>query len=802
MNVVWAWLRLDSRRRWRSLTVLALLIAVSSGTVLAAVAGARRGESAMDRLAAQSKVSTALVAPNRPGFDWDPVRALPEVEKLGRLTLGMNIPVEEVPEAPIEYVPADADLSVTFEQPAVLEGRHPDPNRPDEAEVQPEYVAKYHKGVGDVVTARLYTPEQLNAAAAGQELGEPAGPRQQIRIVGVTRTVMGELLDVERPQLYTTFAFYRQYRANFYTDGASFTNALVRLRGGEAALPAFEADLARVSGRTDIDIRNMAAYMRRAQRSFTFQARCLLAFAIAALLASLVLVGQAVARYTASGVSDLQALRAVGMTPRQAAGAAVAGPAVAGLAGATGGVVAAGIASRWFPIGSAARMEPAPGVRLDPAILAVGWVAVPLAVLAGALAAAWLTVRAQQTAEAGRRSAVAAAAARAGLPVPVVVGTRFALERGRGRTAVPVRPALIGAAAGVLGIVGAFTFSAGVSDAAGHPARFGQTWQLGLFEGWNDQSFVPNPRALLTAVSRDHDVTGVNDARIGVVHAGQRASAVSLFTNDPIGTPIRFVLTSGRMPSSDAEVALAPNTAALLNASIGSRIPVTGAENRRLSLTVSGIGFVPVGPHNDYDAGGWVRPATFQALFGDGFKFRAALIALRPGAPPKAVIDRLNAVAAGMGVEGAELYEEQVPTIVGELRQVETLPLALGVFLMLLAIGAVGHALATAVRRRRHDVAVLRAVGMTRWQSRMVVVTQASVLACVGLVFGVPLGLALGRTLWRVEADYAPLQYVPPTAILALALVGPLAFVVANLLAAWPGRQAAGLRIGHVLRAE
>jgi ABC-type antimicrobial peptide transport system permease subunit len=91
---------------------------------------------------------------------------------------------------------------------------------------------------------------------------------------------------------------------------------------------------------------------------------------------------------------------------------------------------------------------------------------------------------------------------------------------------------------------------------------------------------------------------------------------------------------------------------------------------------------------------------------------------------------------------------------------------------------------------------------MTRWQSRGVVVTQASVLALVGLVFGVPLGVALGRTVWRVVANYTPLFYVPPVASWALLLVGPLTLLVANLLAAWPGYQAARLRVGHLLRAE
>jgi hypothetical protein len=36
----------------------------------------------------------------------------------------------------------------------------------------------------------------------------------------------------------------------------------------------------------------------------------------------------------------------------------------------------------------------------------------------------------------------------------------------------------------------------------------------------------------------------------------------------------------------------------------------------------------------------------------------------------------------------------------------------------------------------------------------------------------------------------------------ALLLVGPAAVVLANLLAAWPGRRAARLRIATILRAE
>jgi ABC-type antimicrobial peptide transport system permease subunit len=91
---------------------------------------------------------------------------------------------------------------------------------------------------------------------------------------------------------------------------------------------------------------------------------------------------------------------------------------------------------------------------------------------------------------------------------------------------------------------------------------------------------------------------------------------------------------------------------------------------------------------------------------------------------------------------------------------------------------------------------------MTRPQSRVVVVTQASVLALVGLLVGVPLGLALGRTVWRYVADTTPLFYVPPVAVLALVLVVPVALLAANLLAAWPSHRAASMPVGPALRAE
>ena len=138
----------------------------------------------------------------------------------------------------------------------------------------------------------------------------------------------------------------------------------------------------------------------------------------------------------------------------------------------------------------------------------------------------------------------------------------------------------------------------------------------------------------------------------------------------------------------------------------------------------------------------------------------------------------------------------------GVVRDLTFLPLALSAVLAVLAVGAVGHALSIAVRRRRHELAVLRALGLTRRQSRLVILTQATLLAVIGLAFGIPLGIALGRTLWRAATGMLPLAYQPPLAPWALLLIAPVALVVANLLAAWPARRAARLRPGQILRTE
>jgi putative ABC transport system permease protein len=97
---------------------------------------------------------------------------------------------------------------------------------------------------------------------------------------------------------------------------------------------------------------------------------------------------------------------------------------------------------------------------------------------------------------------------------------------------------------------------------------------------------------------------------------------------------------------------------------------------------------------------------------------------------------------------------------------------------------------------------VLRAVGATRRQIRLIVASQATTIGGVGVLVGVPLGLVVGRIGWRWVADSVPFVDDSPAAVLAMVVVVPAVLAAVNLVAGLPARRAATAHPAEVLRTE
>lgn len=112
------------------------------------------------------------------------------------------------------------------------------------------------------------------------------------------------------------------------------------------------------------------------------------------------------------------------------------------------------------------------------------------------------------------------------------------------------------------------------------------------------------------------------------------------------------------------------------------------------------------------------------------------------------------------------------------------------------------HLLLSAVRRRHRDLAILKTLGFVRRQVAWTVAWQGTTVVVLGLLVGMPAGVALGRWMWTLLADNLGVVVRPQVPYLVLAAVAGAAVLLGNLIAFIPGQLAARTRPAVVLRSE
>jgi hypothetical protein len=684
------------------------------------------------------------------------------------------------------FGPSDQHWLHDVDRPIVDEGRMFNPNAPDEVVMGPGAKA-FGFAVGSVFEMHAYGANQNDESGA-----PPNGPLVTLHVVGVVRQI-GEFL-LTPGMVMPSPAYFARYGA----QSLLAENASVRLTHGAADMPKLRQDVnALVAPGTPVD--DLHALERRVDTTIAVERSALLLLAAAIAVAGLILVAQALGRSASVIEDDAPVLRAIGLDRWSVALAPVVSHLIAAGVAAGTALVSAVVASRWFPIGMASHIEPSRGFHVDWVVLGPATAAAVVLVLAYAAAVGWLAGGPQRSMVVDHHSGVAAWVRRVA-PLTVGLGTTMAFRRGAQRSSSPVRPALIGAMVGVLGVVGALTIDHGLNDALTHPLRAGVSWD-----------------ATVTPLQTDLTQTGVSKGRVDSIAAVPGVDAAAVVSNlvstvNGAGVPIysveqdagsvQLVPTAGRGPRSDNEAAVGPATAKQLHIAIGDTI-VVGSLKRR--VRVVGQALFPTDVHSSFDEGLWLTPAELNSIEppvppGDYTgPARVVAVRFRPGANDG---DTLALLTKTEGNNTTGITPADVPPELINLRNVRPLPRLLAGFLALLAVVAVGHVLSTSVRRRRRDFAILRSLGMTRRNVRTIVNMHGSAIGIAGLIVGIPLGLAVGRIVWHMVTNRVPLEFVAPLALIALVVVVPITIGVVNLLALLPARRAGRLHPATELRTE
>jgi hypothetical protein len=513
-------------------------------------------------------------------------------------------------------------------------------------------------------------------------------------------------------------------------------------------------------------------------------------------VAAALVFAQTLARQAFLGAAEAPLLRALGMTRRQLWLVGMARAGVVALAAGATAVLLAVFLSPLTPLGVARKAEPDPGVSLDPVAVGAGASGTALLVLALSAWPAWRAAGIQRDSlgtallEARRRpSRLAGALARLGLPAPATAGARLALEPGRGRGAVPVRTTLAGLVLALATLTGALVFAASLGHLLHTPRLYGWNWDLAI----TNYSSGPDLRGRIGALASDPRITGISVGDTPIPLSAGAVEFGALAVDGGVTPPV----LEGRAPVGFDEIALATKTLRRLGLEVGNEVEVRlpGVAARRLRI----VGRTVLPPPVESRLGeGALMTFTGVERFVPRLTAGYVLLRLAPGVDKEALIRELRPQLG----EPFVVLQPESPADILNFGRIEELPFILATVLALLACATLAHTLVSSVRRRQRDLAVLKALGFVGGQVVSTVAWQATILVSLGLLAGLPLGIAGGRWTWAVIADRAGVAREPVVPVWALLVLVAATVAVANLVALLPARAAARTQPAQALRAE
>jgi hypothetical protein len=812
-----AWLR----QRWRAAVGLALLLGLISGVALTAAAGARRTATAYPRLLRWSHAADVLVVPGCVGLG-------PFYAALGRLPQVASVSAEVVYELAVPGrggLPAgqleaaaspDGALGRTTDRVRILAGRRPPPGDPAAVMIDQQLAVRQRLRPGSTLhllgvpsTAKVCPP---GPASSAQGRPVPLAFRVAAVVAFDDQVVPAPGLG-GAPRVLLSPGFWRSGTGRRFGPGDA---ADVRLRPG-ASLASFTA-AARALARHypsagALSFTNQAGQVAATEQAIRPEAISLAVFAALAGILALAILGQLIGRQLILDSAEFPILSALGMTRARLAALSLARVGVVTSGGAVFAVAIAVAASPLTPIGPARLAEPSPGIEVNLVILGAGLAIIAIVPLALLSPVAWRAAGRPHgplgVAGPGRRprrSRLAPALAVAG-SVTGSIGVRMAFEPGHGRSAVPVRSSLAVTAVAVASLLASLVFGASLITLIDTPHRYGQNWSQEL-----DLQFAGVPATMISKIMATQPaVRGYAGGDYGQLDIdGQAVPAIGI---DPLRGRGFLTLLAGHRPSGPGQVVLGERTLRAVHRHIGQtvRISINGT-SRKLLITGTAT-FAQfsqaTSAATDLGTGAAVTARVLSEpdpplCTAGSTCYNFVLIRYRLGTELGAAAARLQTIVTREGCSPGIclLRADQRPGDIRDYTGVRDTPLALALVLAGLAIGTFTQVLVTSVRRRRRELAILKALGLLRPQLLGVVCWEATALAAAALLAGLPLGLLVGRLAWLLFATSAGVPGSADVPVLLVLLVVSVTWLLAMLIAAGPGRAAARISPATVLRNE
>jgi ABC-type lipoprotein release transport system permease subunit len=837
LTVPWYWLRTSFARRFTGYLSIVLLIGLVGGIAMGSVIAAQRTSSSYNVFLASTNPSDLDITIGAPNLSND-LSQLPLVKHVGTATLydgafpsGKNdrtlFPGPILKGTIITVASLNGEY-FSQDKLAVVQGRLANPKKLNEFVVTAIGAKVMGWHVGQSIPMNLFTGPQtsLPAFSTGKLKPTLAVRMKLVGTVTVNTDVVADAVD-----RYPTFMIFTPAVGKLLNvKGVNYINYALKLEHGARDVPAVEREVINSLPKgTTYSFRATSVVAAQVNKSIEPEAIALGIFGLIAALAALVIASSLIARVLQSDGEDLVVLRALGAPPSMVAGSVLLGIFASILVGSLLAVLVGVSLTPLSPLGPVHSLYPFKGLQFDWPVLGLGFVIAVLVLSVFATYVAWRRAHRnvmQRRLVAPARSRVARVLAEAGLPVTMVAGVRFALEPGRDRDAVPVRAALLGAVLAVTLVVATVTFGSGLNTLISHPALYGWNWNYALTGNGSD--IPPQSTHLLDS---DPLVSGWSGVGFAPLEIDNQSTPVLLYRTSAKVLPR---LLSGHGLTGKRQIILGPTTMQELHKKLGDTVVISYGSPKSApvyvaptKLTIVGTAALPavgdpLSGHPSMGTGGIVSQAMeplsmrkylaspYRTLNGPKMVFvrfrrgvsnAAGLASLKSveAAGNKALYALPNGIGAGDSIEALPV---QYPAEIQNYKSIGDTPSVLALGLAAGASVALGLTLTASVRRRRRDLAMLRALGFTGRQLRATIAWQASVAGVSGVVVGVPLGIVLGRWLWSLFARYIGAVPEPTVPVVIVVLVSLCALLLVNIVAALPARFAARVSTAQVLRGE